>query len=181
MRQIVASLTIAWQLFEPSQAMPSYKPLVYVPGTGIQVLQTGDSLNASANEVDVLPPLTNGETAAVNICQAVYISAANTMKLARSNAAATSPTVGLVVSTTVAAAATGLAQASGSFTATTAQWDAVTGQTGGLTFGAQYYLDAATAGKLTTTPPALGNQYVEIGRAISTTTMLLRLTTPLPL
>jgi hypothetical protein len=41
-------------------------------------------------------------------------------------------------------------------TLSTAQWDAVTGQTGGLTEGAQYFLSTDT-GKLSSTPPATLN------------------------
>ena len=37
--------------------------------------------------------------------------------------------------------------------ATTAQWDAVAGTTGGLAFGANYFLSAGTAGLLTATAP----------------------------
>lgn len=53
-----------------------------------------------------------------------------------------------------------LTQLSGPVTLTTAQWDAITGQVGGLTPGVPYFLDAATEGKLTTTAPGGGGDFV---------------------
>jgi hypothetical protein len=59
-------------------------------------------------------------------------------------------------------------------TATTGEWDTVTGGSGGLTAGAQYYLSDTTAGRLTTTPPSTTGRYVvNVGRALSTTVMLI--------
>lgn len=59
---------------------------------------------------------------------------------------------------------------------TTGEWDAVTGASGGLTAGSRYFLDAATAGQLTTTcPSSSGQQVVEIGVAESTTVLKLSL------
>lgn len=71
------------------------------------------------------------------------------------------------------------AQADGSVTLSTAQWDAVTGGSGGLTPGATYFLDVA-AGKLTTTPPsAPGTSLVSIGAALSPETFVLRILVPI--
>jgi hypothetical protein len=70
----------------------------------------------------------------------------------------------------------------GVLSGTTAQWDAVTGQTGGLTAGVDYFLSAATAGRVTTTPPATAGQYnVYVGRAKSTTDMHLDIRVHIPL
>ena len=60
---------------------------------------------------------------------------------------------------------------SGCFELSTAQWDAVTGQTGGLSPGATYFLDS-TNGMLTTTPTDAG-YLVQVGHALSTTSMAL--------
>lgn len=58
-------------------------------------------------------------------------------------------------------------------------WDAVTGQTGGLTPGAYYFLSDATPGHLTTTPPAtIGHYVMKIGLALSSAEMLLQIGTP---
>lgn len=58
---------------------------------------------------------------------------------------------------------------------TTAEWDVITGQSGGLTEGAQYYLSAAAAGKLVTTIATTPNYVTPIGRALSSTAMLVQI------
>ena len=148
--------------------MASRKPLVMVNGIPAQ-LPAGDTLNATASEVDVLG-LTNGGASAAPICSPVYISAANTFQLARANASGTYRAVALIRDASIAAAASGSCQSDGVLTASTAQWDAVTGQTGGLTTGAQYFLSSTTAGRLTTTAPTTTGEYVlPMGTALSTT------------
>lgn len=59
---------------------------------------------------------------------------------------------------------------------TTAQWDAVTGQAGGLTSGAGYYLDPATLGHLVVSVPpvAAGSFQMQMGIALSATAMLVQ-------
>jgi hypothetical protein len=144
------------------------KPLVVISGQ-MQQLPTGDTLDALISEKDMLS-LTNGEASAMVIGTPAYVSAASTCKKAMANAAGTSGVVGLCATVSVAAAALGSIQSDGVLTATTAQWDAVTGGTGGLTFGAMYYLDPATAGKITATAPSTAGQYIApIGRALNTT------------
>lgn len=67
-------------------------------------------------------------------------------------------------------------QFAGPLTLTTAQWDAVTGGSGGLTPGAPYYLSAATAGRITATAPSAGGQFVtQVGIAMSARTMLVQI------
>jgi len=66
------------------------------------------------------------------------------------------------------------AQYSGLLKLTTAQWDAITGGSGGLTRGDAYYVSATTSGHLTTTAPSGGGQFVSpVGIATSATTMRL--------
>lgn len=61
----------------------------------------------------------------------------------------------------------------------TSEWDAVTGQTGGLTPGAVYFV-GSTPGTLTTTPPSSTGQVVaEIGHAVTSTGLLLLPKTPI--
>lgn len=67
-------------------------------------------------------------------------------------------------------------QYAGPLTLTTAQWDRVTGQTGGLTPGSLYYL-SNTAGMIGTSP---GDNIVQVGRAMSETTMQILIQYPLP-
>ncbi len=67
-------------------------------------------------------------------------------------------------------------QFSGPLALTTDQWDAVTGQTGGLTPGARYFVSSATAGKLTTTAPSAGGTLVfEVGVALSANILSIQL------
>lgn len=117
---------------------------------------------------------TNGEASAIAIGRAVYVSAADTVRLAMANAVGTTVAVGIVSATSISAAASGAIAFSGVVSATTGQWDAVTGQTGGLTFGATYYLDNATAGKITSTAPASGF-VVKMGVAMGTTKLALNI------
>lgn len=64
----------------------------------------------------------------------------------------------------------GLIQIADVLKLTTAEWDAVTGDSGGLTAGARYFLSAATTGKMSVTPPSTDGQYiVRVGWALSTT------------
>jgi hypothetical protein len=150
--------------------MASRKPLVVVSGQ-VQQLQAGDTLDASVAGGDQIN-LTNDEATAVVIGSPVYADANDGFKKARANAGSTTtPVVGLVAkSPSIAAAASGPVTTDGLVTATTTEWDAVTGQTGGLTVGTTYYLDPATAGKMTITAPTTVGQYVmKLGKAISTT------------
>lgn len=150
--------------------MASRKPLVLVDGRLAQ-LPAGDTLDAAASEVDVIT-LTNGGGTSGSIGSAVYISAANTFQLARANALGTVEVCGLIRDSAIAAAAIGTIQTDGGLTATTAEWDVVTGQTGGLTPGSIYFLSSTTAGKLTTTAPTSSGQFVlRVGQAISSTSL----------
>lgn len=145
------------------------KPIVIVDGQ-MQQLQSGDTLDASVTEQEIIT-LTNDESAdALVIGTPVYIDSASGCKKAKADASGTKDVIALTKSTSIAAAASGAFVTDGVLTATTTQWDAVAGTTGGLTPNAKYYLSAATAGLLTATAPSTGGQYVaEIGRAISTT------------
>jgi len=141
-------------------------PLVIVNGQ-IQQLQAGDTLDIRAEQMQ----LTNDEATPVVIGAPVYSDANGGFKKARANAAATSKVIGLVgQSPSITNAVAGAVTLDGIQTATTAEWDAVTGQTGGLTFNTKYYLDPAVAGKLTiTAPTTVGQLVVEVGVALSTT------------
>jgi hypothetical protein len=147
--------------------MAQVKPLVLNATTGrIEQLQNGDFLK----EVDH-PKVTNANAGAVAFGRVMYLASGG-MDLARANAGGTTPSRGLVADNSVASSSVGTLQSNGVLVGTTTQWDAVTGQTGGLTAGAIYYLSEAVAGGMTTTPPTTG--YVqEIGEAISDTEFLI--------
>ncbi len=153
------------------------KPLVLNSTTNKpEQLQTGDTLADNVNKYQLI----NGNAGTLIICTPVYISAAGTMDKARANAAGTSNCIGLVMDATILTTASGYIAFQDIMVATTAQWDAVTGQTGGLTPGDTYFLDEATAGKLKTGAVATG--YVqEVGTATSTTEMLIAPTQPIKL
>jgi hypothetical protein len=120
--------------------------------------------------------LLNDEAVAVPIGTPVYIDAANGFKKARSNALATAFPIGLVAQSTIASAAIGSVRSGGALLASTAQWDVVTGAVGGLTPGARYWLDPATAGRLTTTAPTTVGQFVtRVGLAASPTKMIIEI------
>lgn len=146
------------------------KPLVVVNGQ-IQQLQSGDSIEVSGSS-SIQLDVTNNQGTTINICQAVYLDAADSVKLAKADAASTKGFFGLVGDATIASGSSGTIYVEGVLTATTTQWDAVTGDTGGLTAGDVYYLDPSTAGKITKTASTTTGQYVvRVGRAINTTDM----------
>jgi hypothetical protein len=144
-----------------------------------QQLQAGDRIVVPISANDIRS-LTNGESSApVAIGAPVYASAADTVKLAKANAKATSGVIGLGYDVATAFGALGNVQCSGVMTATAGQWDAVTGLTGGLAFNTLYFLDPANFGKLTATPPTtVGQCNVLVGRGLSATEMQLLLRDP---
>jgi len=143
------------------------KPLVLVDGK-LRQISAADTLDAQISEVDVVKQQ-NNNAAAINIGQVVYNDGAGTVNLAQADAGGTVEVLGLVKDATIIAAASGAIQTDGILAATTAQWDAITGDVGGLTPGAVYYLDPDTAGNLTKiAPTAVGDFVVRLGKAIST-------------
>lgn len=160
--------------------MAAKKPLVITNGQ-IEQLQAGDTLNASVTEVDVVSK-TNDNAGSIVKGTPVYVKANANVDKARANAQATVQVLGLVADTSIAAAASGIIQTDGVLAATTGQWDAVTGETGGLTPGGVYYLDHAAAGELTQTPSTTTGEFVvRVGLAISTTEMDISVTAPIKL
>ena len=94
------------------------------------------------------------------------------MAPAQADSVSNAKVLGLVAEASVADATPGGVQTDGLIVGTTGQWDAVTGQTGGLTPDAQYWLDPTTEGMLTPTAPTTNGQVVApVGCALSTTEM----------
>jgi hypothetical protein len=110
---------------------------------------------------------------------AVYVFSTNNVKKARSNAAGTYRAIGFAAAA-ISNAASGQIIYGGTVTGTTGEWDAVTGQTGGLTAGSPYYVSNATPGNITATAPTSG-WIVRVGIALSTTTLLINLGEPVGL
>lgn len=156
------------------------KPLVIVDGQ-IQQLQSGDSLDATVSEVDAVA-MVNANASPIVIGAPVYSSAAGSADKAQANASGTVEVIGLVRDVSIAAAASGNIQTDGILVASTAQWDAITGGSGGLTYNTVYYLSPTTAGMLTATAPSTAGQYVvRVGRAISTTELEISIAQPIKL
>lgn len=154
------------------------KPLVINAGQ-VEQIQAGDTLDAVVTEVDVVQ-LTNNNASAIVIGAPVYCESAGQVDLAKADASATVQALGLVKDTSITSSASGNIQTDGVLAATTVQWDAVAGTTGGLTAGAVYYLSAATAGELTETAPTTGGQFVvRVGIALSTTEMEITFSPPI--
>lgn len=119
-----------------------------------------------------LSSLTNGSGVSAVIGEAVYISGGGSFGKAQADASSTARVVGLVGDASIANGTSGAVRTSGELTATTGQWDAVTGGAGGLVAGSVYYLDPSTSGRLTATAPTTAGQFVaEVGLALSTTKM----------
>lgn len=161
--------------------MPLRKAVVMGANGLFENLQPSDTLDIPNDNYDVFS-LNNGSAGSHSIGQIVYISAADTAGLARADALGTTNAYALCRSTSVAAAASGTYQSDGILIATTAQWDVVTGGSGGLTPGASYFLSAATAGGMTTTPPSTAGQFIVfLGIAKSTTEFDITLNRPFKL
>jgi hypothetical protein len=70
---------------------------------------------------------------------------------------------------------------SGPLTLTTAEWDAVVqGESGGLTVGANYYLNSNPSQKPITSTQPDSDQWVNLGTAISPTTLVVNINGPTP-
>ncbi len=156
------------------------KPLVIVNGR-VRQIAAGDTIDAQISEVDVVNQ-ENSNAAAIVIGSPVYNDGAGTVDLAQADAVGTVEILGLVKPASIAAAASGAIQTDGILAATTAQWDTITGDVGGLTAGSVYYLDPDAPGKLTdTAPTSVGDFVVRIGKAISTTEMEITILQPIEL
>lgn len=146
------------------------------PGTynSVTVDAYGRVTSGTASSTSVVTDtMTNGESVAIAIGRAVYVSGNNTVKLADASNIATSNVVALVATPSIAGSATGSFAVAGVLTATTTQWDAATGQSGGLTPGATYFLSNTVPGRITAAPPTISGNVVPVGVAIGTTKLRL--------
>ena len=149
------------------------KPLVIVNGQ-IEQMQSGDTLSGPFAEIEGLSQ-TSGEAGGIAAGLVVYSSGNDMVKKAEANASGTVEAIGLATSTFITTGA-GTVQTSGVFSL--ADWTAVIGSAT-LTAGTVYYLSASTAGQLTATAPVTVGQYVlRIGRAISTTELVISILQP---
>ena len=151
--------------------MAARKPLV-LNGGNIEQLQSGDTLLApTTSPLGVI--LTNSSGASLDPGMVVYPSGADAVSKARANASGTAFPIGMAEAT-ISNGASGNIIIEGVVTLTTGEWDALAGTSGGLAYGTTYYLDPSTAGLITSTAPSTVGQFVvEIGRALSTTELVL--------
>ena len=153
------------------------KPLVITNGQ-IEQLQAGDTIAAAPSLISKL----NDNAGSIVIGQPVYSKSATEVDLAQADASGTKDVIGLVYDTTVATTDPANIITDGVMTATTGQWDVVTGDTGGLTFNTIYYLDPNTPGMLTSTAPTVDGDFVApVGIALSTTQLEIRIKTTVKL
>jgi hypothetical protein len=158
--------------------MANRKPLVIVDGV-VRQLAAADILDVKLNEVDFVTA-DNDELAPIVVCTPVYVSGDGVVKEAFADAITTSEVIGLVVDPTVAPGDPARILSDGRLEATAAQWDVVTGETGGLTAGVVYYLDPATAGMLTATAPSSDTEVVaRVGKALSATVLEISIDRPI--
>ncbi len=158
--------------------MANRKPLVIVDGI-LRQMASGDTLEAKLDEVDFITA-DNDEVGAIVIGTPTYVNGDGTVKKALADAIGTADVLGLVVDITVAASDPARILTDGRLTATTAQWDAVSDETGGLTAGSIYYLDPSTAGKITATAPTSDTEVVaRVGKALSTTILEVSINQPI--
>jgi hypothetical protein len=142
-------------------------PLVIANGQ-IQQLQAGDTIVVPGAEIITA---NNGEGSTVAPGAPVYVESDGDFNLARANSVSTADATGLLIAST-ATGDPGLIATGGTVTLTTGEWDAITGDTGGLTPKAKYYVSPAVAGELTATAPTTTGQVVKpIGEGLSTTVM----------
>jgi hypothetical protein len=74
----------------------------------------------------------------------------------------------------------GTVQTSGVVVLPTTKWDAITGQTGGLTFGALYWIGAVAGTLIVNGPAIVAGQYAtRVGLALSATELLLQIGAPI--
>jgi hypothetical protein len=107
----------------------------------------------------------------------VYTKGNGNVDEALADAAATTVVTGLVSDESIASAAAGDIIVDGILTATTDQWDVVTGKVGGLAINDFYYLDPLVPAQLTATAPVDAGDYVApIGLALSATELCIRIT-----
>ena len=137
--------------------MAARKPLVLNSGQ-FEELQSGDTLDASITEKDVVT-LTNDNAGSMSLGEVVYISSDDGCDLAQADAVGTADAIGLVADASIASSASG-----------TVQTDGILVSAGSFTAGDIMYLDATTAGSMTSTPPSSSGEFiVELGKAINTT------------
>lgn len=153
---------------------------IVAPGTYTSMtVDTYGRVTAGTNPLtpNMLVSLTNSTGSTIAKLSAIYkTTVADQIALAKADAAATMRFIGFA-SGAINTATSGAIIVNGVVTGSTGEWDAVTGQSGGLTPGSVYFLSNATAGMVTPTAPTTGFS-VRVGIAVSTTQLLINVGEP---
>jgi hypothetical protein len=122
----------------------------------------------------------NNDTQDLVIGTPVYLSGLGTVKRANAATALAKDIAGFVTIDPFLQQATfGFIRISGILTATTVQWDVVTGMVGGLVPNANYYLDS-NVGRITHVPPNTEGHFLcRVGQALNSTDLLIRIEPPI--
>jgi hypothetical protein len=150
--------------------MAIVKPLVEKDGE-IERLQAGDTLDVNADCFTRVFTVTTSPGAPV------YSDTNTSVNLAQANSEVTSDLVG-IAKEAVSAGQPGPVCHDGVVNLTTIQWDAITGQVGGLTLASKYFVSNAASGLMLAQGNlagiGAGEYVVEVGHAISDTELLVR-------
>lgn len=112
--------------------------------------------------------LTNNSGVTIDKGQAVFISGNNEITLSKADSTSTATCFGIATEQ-ITNTNSGNVAYGGVLELTTGEWDTVSGGSGGLSAGAEYWVSAATAGNITSTAPTSpGQQQTSIGYGIST-------------
>ena len=162
--------------------MAARRPLVLVDLETSQ-LPLGDTLDAVVNGLGI--ELVNESATNLGRCVPVCPGTgqgAGGFQPARANDLGTARVIGLIGAIQIGPGASGLIVSFGNLQATTAEWNAVTGQNSGLTPGAVYYLSDVVPFRLATNPPLTTGDFVtRIGQALTPTVMFLNIQPPIGL
>lgn len=143
--------------------MAQRQPLTIVAGQ-IEQVQAGDNFGNR-----IIRNNASGTTAVRG--QPVISDGDGSFDLANRASVANAKVIGLLAQGSVGNGSDGTIQVDGMFEASTTQWDAVTGGSGGLVAETYYYL-GLTDGTLTSTPPSTaGEVYILVGIALNTILM----------
>lgn len=148
-----------------------YQPVVLLPGNRMGGVPSGGILNAAVAGKETAE-MENSSGGNITWLQTVYVKSDGTVAPARANASGTAEAAGLVAQPTIANEAEGTIQTNGRIEADTEDWDAVTGQTGGLSPGKFYILSPDTAGQMIPidSDTITAGQYITVvGKALTTT------------
>ena len=157
--------------------MAEYKPLVLIAGRVTQ-LSSSDTLDAKVKETEGITLQNEELAAAISLGMATYISSGGKCKRAQADAAGTCKVIGLCAAAAgIAAGDSGLIQSGGQLVS--ADWTSVVGATT-LAPNATYFLSNSAPGQLVTSAPTTG-YVVEVGTAISATTMQIAIKSPIQL